>query len=75
MDNEKAVKDPIFGALATELSTRYRGRDEFHELLLFLLYEKYIKRGNSTYWPYLNLLPSAAELDIPSLWYVQYQYT
>lgn len=33
-------------------------RDEFHSLLFFLIHHKFILQEQSTWWPYLNLLPT-----------------
>ncbi len=51
------------------LSTRYQGRrDDFHELLISLIYETFINYKSSKYYPYLHLLPRLSELDVPILW-------
>ena len=43
--------------------------DIFHELLLLLLYEKYVLETDSLYFPYLALLPTPQELiDVPIYW-------
>lgn len=44
-----------------------RQRDR-HELLFFLLHERFVQKSKSLFWPYLRLLPTARELDVPSLW-------
>ena len=54
--------------LLQNLHNKYNTRDDFHELLLFLIHEMFIIGESSVYWPYLNLLPQLHELDIPVLW-------
>lgn len=56
------------GELIRKLAAKYSNRDSFHELLFFLLSEKFIKRERSKYHPYLRLLPTLEQLDIPLLW-------
>ena len=60
-------------SLLQRLITLYpKQRDDFHELLFFLLYELHINREDSFYWPYLSLLPSYDNMKenefIPLLW-------
>ena len=44
-------------------------KDDFHELLFFLLYEMRVKGSDSYYWPYLALLPTPADQTIvPTRW-------
>lgn len=68
LNNEKAVDDPTFYAMIQALNSKYRSSDEFHELLLLLVYHKFILKENSEYYPYLRLLPSIDELGTPILW-------
>lgn len=75
MDSEKASQSSGhssgasgLSSLLTALQTTYRTRDDFHELLFFLLHETFVLRERSFYWPYLHLLPTPKDLDIPILW-------
>jgi histone-lysine N-methyltransferase SETD3 len=68
IDSDKAFEDKYFGVLIKSLQQKYRVRDDFHELLLFVMYQYFMIREKSFFWPYLTLLPTAAELDIPTLW-------
>lgn len=55
-------------SLLNQLSSKYGNRDNFHELLFFLMYEYFSGDVDSFYWPYLSLLPRPDDLDIPLLW-------
>jgi hypothetical protein len=68
IDNEKATMDPEFGILANSLMEQFRSKDDFHELLFFLLHQRFIAKERSKFWPYLQLLPSKTDLDIPLFW-------
>ena len=68
MDSETAHKNSSVTALISALIQKYNARDDFHELLLFLVYETFVSGPSSPYWPYLFLLPKLSELDIPILW-------
>eukprot|EP01041_Mallomonas_annulata_P009302 gene9302-19309_t len=68
MDSEKAFKDELMRPFLQSLSSRFNRRDDFHELLFFLIHEKYIRRNESKYWEYIALLPESHELDIPLFW-------
>jgi hypothetical protein len=56
------------GVLLKSLYDLYKSRDDFHGLLFYLIYERFINMEKSKYWPYLQLLPLTHELDIPLLW-------
>lgn len=68
IDTQKADRDYQFGKLLFDLERKYSRRDEFHELLLYLVYQSFVLGSESPYWPYLRLLPSPAELDRPLMW-------
>ena len=68
MDVETALADPDFGFLIITLRKTYNQKDDFHELLLYLLYERLMKQENSRFWPYLRLLPIPGETDSPTGW-------
>ena len=68
MDSHTASLDPDFGPLILALRETYKRKDDFHELLLYLLYERLVKNENSRFWPYLRLLPVPGETDPPTAW-------
>lgn len=69
MDATKAIENGSGVApLLTQLSAKYGNRDNFHELLFFLLYEYFSGGKDSFFWPYLSLLPKPEDMDIPLLW-------
>jgi histone-lysine N-methyltransferase SETD3 len=69
LDSNVAWNHEVVGPVLKSLSTHYNdARDDFHELLLFLLYEYFVAKSDSFFWPYLALLPTREELDIPVLW-------
>jgi hypothetical protein len=55
-------------ALLQSLFGQFKFRDDEHELIFGLLYERFFLKSESKFWPYLQLLPSLEELDIPTLW-------
>ena len=69
MDSEKAIAEGSgVSSLLLQLSGKYGNRDNFHELLLFLIYEYFSGGVDSFYWPYLSMLPRPEDMDIPLLW-------
>lgn len=70
MDSETAWKsEGGVGGLLQALSAKYNNaRDDFHELAFSLLYHYFVAEEKSPYWPYLSLLPTRSEMDIPPLW-------
>lgn len=57
-----------YNQLVDALFAKFKRHDDFHELLLFLLYEYYILGVKSRFWPYLSMLPSLRDLDVPAQW-------
>jgi hypothetical protein len=68
IDAHKADRDFQFGKLLFDLERKFHRRDDFHELLLYLMYQCFVVGSESKYWPYLRLLPSPAEMDRPLFW-------
>lgn len=68
MDINKASQDPIFNDFLNQLFQKYKRRDAFHELIFFLMYERFVKAEKSYFWPYLQLLPEVNQLDLPLQW-------
>ncbi len=63
-----AYNDKEFGVLLKSLSEKFNYRDNFHELLLYLLHQRFMIGPNSKYWPYLLLLPHYNEMNLPLFW-------
>jgi hypothetical protein len=75
MDSDIALKgdrNPALAKLLNQLIATYPKRDDFHELMFFLLHEMFVMRERSFYWPYLSLLPTYADMEsnafVPLLW-------
>lgn len=68
IDGDKARADAVMGPLLRALEARYKGKDDFHELLLFLVYQKFVLDADSHFYPYLRLLPALHQLGSPMLW-------
>jgi hypothetical protein len=70
MDSETALKSSSVGPLMTTLMQKFKGhRDDFHELCFFLVYETFVLKETSFYWPYLSLLPTWKQMDgVPLTW-------
>ena len=68
MDADVAYDDGEFGILLKSLGAKFNYRDKFHELLLYLLHQRFMIGPESKYWPYLLLLPNYDEMDLPLFW-------
>lgn len=74
MDSETALKSPSVGPLINTLMQNFKGhRDDFHELVFFLLYETFVLKEASFYWPYLSLLPTRKQMEGVPLWWTKQQ--
>lgn len=71
IDKDKAEDDPEMGGFLTVLKKMRGPPDNFHKLLMYLMYQRFILGPNSKYWPYLRLLPSPERLDVPGMWPVE----
>ena len=71
MDEYTALSDEYFRPLLRALRTAYKNQDDLHELMFFLLHERLVRHKNSKFWPYLRLLPTPKELDVPTTWSYQ----
>lgn len=69
LDAEKGFErsSPVYGLLV-KLQELFHSRDDFHELLFVLCHEMLVLKEKSFYWPYLVLLPTAQEQDVPIVW-------
>lgn len=69
LDSKKAQASNHIWPLLKDLNMKYGRSDEYHELIFFLLYEKFVLGSESDFWPYISLLPSEIDLiDIPLYW-------
>lgn len=68
MDSEKAFLFSGVSSLLQALSMKYKARDDFHELLFFLIYETFVMGTKSTFGPYLAVLPRVEDLTVPLMW-------
>jgi histone-lysine N-methyltransferase SETD3 len=68
MDSEKAFLYSGVSPLLQALSMKYKTRDDFHELLFFLIYETFVQKENSNFWPYLRVLPRVEDVQVPLVW-------
>ena len=71
LDEYTALSDEYFRPLLRALRTAYKNQDDLHELMFFLLHERLVRHKNSKFWPYLRLLPTPRELDVPTTWSFQ----
>ena len=71
IDKDKAEEDPEMGGFLTVLKKMRGPPDNFHKLLMYLLYQRFIVGPNSIFWPYLRLLPPPERMDIPGMWSVE----
>ena len=58
MDRDSALACPTLSFVWSELRKKMPRGDPYHELLLHLLHERLVKKEASTFWPYLDALPS-----------------
>ncbi|KAJ1391202.1 hypothetical protein B484DRAFT_408784, partial [Ochromonadaceae sp. CCMP2298] len=70
MDAAVALRNSSVSILLAQLGAAYPRRDDFHELLFFLVQEMFVVGKNGLFWPYLALLPTYAEMLplVPQLW-------
>mgnify|MGYP006076518873 FL=1 len=57
MDRESAARSPALIPVFATLAKKFKRGDPFHELLFHLIYERFVLREESFWWPYLSLLP------------------
>ena len=38
-------------------------KDDYHTVLFFVLYERFVKKASSFWWPYLSLLPALEDYE------------
>lgn len=65
MSRDTARTDDVLGPIFSELSLRFPRGDAFHELVLHLMYEAFVRGEQSAWAPYISLLPTTAEMGFP----------
>lgn len=65
--DQKAAQRGQMSDIIETLEKDSKTKDEFHEILFYLLYEKFMNR-ESLWTPYFDLLPTPKELHIPLLY-------
>jgi hypothetical protein len=69
MDSAKALSSSSGVApLIHRLRKAYNRADPFVELMLLLIYERLVAKEAGEWWPYLRMLPTPSQLDIPPMW-------
>jgi hypothetical protein len=70
MDARSAAACPILGPALAKIKRRFPQGDDFHELLFHAIVETRVKlpAGNSTYGPYLALLPDEDHMLFPAFY-------
>jgi len=65
MDTTTATESLVY-PIIYHISENLGRPDDFHELLLFFLFEYFVQGPRSKWWPYLALLPRPEELYAPA---------
>jgi hypothetical protein len=70
MSAATAFRNDGISSLVSKLFEKYQRNDEFHELAFFLIYETFVKKEESKYYPYLTLLPTYTDMKerLPLFW-------
>jgi histone-lysine N-methyltransferase SETD3 len=68
MNRASAKKCPVIGAVITQLNKKFPKGDAFHELLFHLVYERFVKKDESFWSPYLDVIPGPDEMVSPSFY-------
>jgi histone-lysine N-methyltransferase SETD3 len=66
MDRESAVKCPMLGPAIKRLNEKFPKGDAFHELLFHLLVEKFVRKEESPWAPYMAVIPGPEEMEQPA---------
>ena len=67
MDSASARRCDKLGPMFEELLQKHPRGDAFHELLIHLIYERFVRGESSFWWPYLNVIPSLPEMHAPAV--------
>eukprot|EP00928_Gymnodinium_smaydae_P063965 TRINITY_DN47416_c0_g1_i1.p1 TRINITY_DN47416_c0_g1~~TRINITY_DN47416_c0_g1_i1.p1 ORF type:complete len:520 (+),score=128.99 TRINITY_DN47416_c0_g1_i1:566-2125(+) len=65
MSEKSAKASPHLKRVFKDLKKRFPRGDAFHELLVHLMYERFVLKTKSFFWPYLATLPSKKEMPSP----------
>lgn len=65
MSAESAALCPHLSVALADIREEYPRGDAFHELLFHLMYERFVLKDKSFYWPYLQTLPTSEEMGFP----------
>ena len=68
MDRSSAMRSAPLAPVYAALAKKFRRGDAFHELLIHLVYERFVLVEKSFWWPYLSLIPHGEEMMQP-VWY------
>jgi len=68
MGDASAHKCSVMGPVFRSLRERFPQGDQFHELLLHLLFEARVRGNNSEFAPYIATLPRPEEQTNPLVW-------
>ena len=69
MDSASAHRCDVLGPMFEKLKRKHPRGDKFHELLIHLVYERFVRNTDSFWWPYLNVIPSLPEMHAPAVSY------
>ena len=67
MDSDSAQRCDALGPMFDDLKKKHPRGDKFHELLIHLIYERFVRNTDSFWWPYLNVIPSLKEMHAPAV--------
>eukprot|EP00945_MAST-04E_sp_MAST-4E-sp1_P002179 g2179.t1 len=73
MDSSSARQCDHLGPMFSELLAKHPRGDAFHELLIHLVYERFVRKEKSFWWPYLNVIPSLPEMHAPAVAWTDYE--
>jgi histone-lysine N-methyltransferase SETD3 len=68
MNRASAQKCPVIGGVIKQLNKKFPQGDAFHELLFHLVYERFVKKEESFWSPYLDVIPGPQEMVSPSFY-------
>ena len=65
MNRDSARRCPLLGPALKELDTEFPRGDPFHEILMHFIIERFLKKDESFWKPYLDVIPAAHEMEQP----------
>jgi histone-lysine N-methyltransferase SETD3 len=66
LDRESATRCPKLGPAIKRLNEKFPNGDAFHELLFHLLVEKFVRKEESPWAPYMAVIPGPEEMEQPA---------